>query len=126
MNVNVSIFLNVFVSESVKIVRLRQNRHKAIHLHPLVWDRQTDSCTALFEKTTETNMKSTHIISYFYTAAKAKRTLAMNFWLNNRFGIATTTTAQKAKWGVFKLSKHHQISTFSKKKIDTQIPIYIP
>lgn len=49
----------------------------------------------------------------------------MNFWLNNRFGIATTTT-QKAKWGVFKLSKHHQISTFSKKKIDTQIPIYIP
>lgn len=40
----------------------------------------------------------------------------MNFWLNNRFGIATTTTAQKAKWGVFKLSKHHQISTFSKKK----------
>lgn len=42
MNVNVSIFLNVFVSESVKIVWLRQNRHKAIHLHPLVWDRQTD------------------------------------------------------------------------------------
>lgn len=39
----------------------------------------------------------------------------MNFWLNNRFGIATTTIAQKAKWGVFKLSKHHQISTFSKK-----------
>lgn len=73
MNVNVSIFLDVFVSESVKIVWLRQNRHKAIHLHPLVWDRQTDSCTALFGKTTETNMKSTHIISYFYTAAKAKK-----------------------------------------------------
>lgn len=75
MNVNVSIFLNVFVSESVKIVWLRQNRHKAIHLHPLVWDRQTGSCTALFEKTTETNMKSTHIISYFYTAPKAKKGL---------------------------------------------------
>lgn len=43
----------------------------------------------------------------------------MNFWLNNRFGIATTT-AQKAKWGVFKLSKHHQISTFSKKKKSTR------